>query len=259
MKITIITAVYNSENHIRDAILSVLSQNYPNIEYIIVDGGSTDNTLNVVKEYEDRITKIISEPDKGLYDALNKGIKMATGDYVGFVHSDDMLYDSHVISRVVNFIQTTPCDVFYGDGIFVSPKNIDVVVRNWVGGNYSKNKVRTGWLPLHPTMFIKRKVYMECGLYNVSYKIAGDTDLLIRYLYKENLRVAYLPRYIIKMRMGGLSTSMSGTRDKWAEDIKIYRSHGLSGFCLVGKVLRKVPQFLTQKSLRTYINKLRIR
>lgn len=256
MKVTIITAVYNSMNHIGDAIQSVLSQNYPDIEYIVIDGGSTDGTLSVVKQYEGRISKIISEPDKGLYDALNKGIKLATGDYIGFVHSDDMLFDDYVISRIVNHIKKTRCDVFYGDGIFVSAQNTKMIVRNWIGGKYSKQKVRTGWLPLHPTMYIKRDVYLKHGLYDISYKIAGDTDLLVRYLYKENLSVSYLHKYIIRMRMGGVSTSVGRTKDKWTEDMRIYRSHGLSSFCLVGKVARKIPQFLSFKSISSRLKKL---
>lgn len=243
-------------NHIGDAIQSVLSQNYPDIEYIVIDGGSTDGTLSVVKRYEGKISKIISEPDKGLYDALNKGIKLATGDYIGFVHSDDMLYDNHVISRIVNHIKKTQCDVFYGDGIFVSAHNTNMIVRNWIGGKYSKQKVKTGWLPLHPTMYIKRDVYLKHGLYDISYKIAGDTDLLVRYLYKENLCVSYLHKYIIRMRMGGVSTSVGRTKDKWTEDMRIYRSHGLSSFCLVGKVARKIPQFLSYKSLSSRFKKL---
>lgn len=248
MKITIITAVYNASVHISDAIESVINQDYDDIEYIVVEGASTDNTLDVVKMYEDKITRIISEPDRGLYDALNKGIRVATGDYIGFVHSDDMLYDNHVISKVVQNIKNTGCDIFYGNGIYVSNDDINKVVRNWISGTYCKSKIKRGWLPLHPTMYISRNLYNENGLYNISYKIAGDTDLLIRYLYKHDFKVSYLNDYIIKMRMGGMSTSMRRTIDKWSEDVRVYRSHGLSAFCLIGKVAMKIPQFLSQKS-----------
>jgi len=255
MKITIITAVYNEMVHVRDAIESVISQDYPDIEYIVVEGCSTDDTLNVVKRYEKNISKIISEPDQGLYDALNKGIKAATGDFIGFVHADDMLYDNHVVSTIVQEISKTNCDIFYGDGIYVDNKNINKVVRNWISGSYSKKKVKYGWLPLHPTMYIKRSLYQSNGLYNISYKIAGDTDLLVRYLYKGTFNVAYLNDYIIRMRMGGMSTSIWRTRDKWTEDVRVYRSHGLSGFCLIGKVISKIPQFITQKSFYPYFGK----
>lgn len=241
--------------HVRDAIESVIAQDYHDIEYIVVEGCSTDDTLKVVKKYEDKITRIISEPDKGLYDALNKGINAATGDYIGFVHADDMLYDNCVISRVVDEINKTNCDIFYGDGIYVDNTNIKKVVRNWISGPYSKTKVKYGWLPLHPTMYIKRDLYQSNGLYNISYKIAGDTDLLVRYLYKGSFKIAYLNDYIIRMRMGGMSTSIWRTRDKWVEDVRVYRSHGLSAFCLLGKVMSKIPQFLTQKSFYPYFGK----
>lgn len=247
MKITIITAVYNDANNIDDAIRSVVEQDYADIEYIVIDGGSTDGTLDIVNKHKENISKLVSEPDKGLYDALNKGIQLATGDYIGFVHSDDMLYDEHVISNVVKTIENSNCDVFYGDGLFVSSNNINKVVRNWISGKYSRNKVKFGWLPLHPTMYIKREVYQRCGLYDISYKIAGDTDLLVRYLYRENLTVSYSNSYIIRMRMGGMSTSFLHTRNKWAEDIRVYRSHGLPALCLIGKVLSKIPQFINRK------------
>lgn len=252
MKITIITAVYNGKHRIADAIESVIQQDYPDIEYIVVEGCSTDGTLNVINRYREKIAKIVSEPDKGLYDALNKGIELSTGDYIGFVHADDMLYDTHVISRVVEKINSTNCDIFYGDGIYLDNNDKNKVVRNWVSGKYNKSKIAKGWLPLHPTMYIKREVYMKNGLYDISYKISGDTELLLRYLYNNNLSVAYLHKYIIKMRMGGLSTSVWQTKNKWSEDVRAYHKNGLSAFCLVGKILRKVPQFVTQKSFYSF-------
>lgn len=255
MKISIITAAFNEKTHISEAIESVINQDYENIEYIIVEGNSTDGTLDVINKYSNKITTIISESDRGLYDALNKGILNATGDYIGFVHANDMLYDANIITKIVAEIKKTNCDILYADGIFVSKDNKDGIVRKWIGGQFSKGRIKFGWLPLHPTMYIKRDVYLNHGLYNISYKIAGDTDLLLRYLYKCNFKVVYLNECVIRMRMGGMSTSLVHTINKWSEDIRAYNSIGLSNFSVVGKVLRKIPQFLTQRFFYKFLFK----
>lgn len=252
MKISIITAVYNQNSHIRGAVESVLSQDYPDIEYIVVDGGSTDGTLDILSEYKDRIDKFVSEDDNGLYDALNKGILMATGDYVGFLHSDDMFYDNGVISRVVENIKRTSCDFFYADGIFTPSSNPYVVLRDWISGKFSRAKVKMGWLPLHPTTYIRRSTYLAKDLYDPTYQIAGDTELLIRYLLDKNIKVSYMHDYVVRMRMGGMSTTVWSTRDKWNEDLRAYRSNGLSPFALIGKRVSKLPQVLLNKSFWGY-------
>lgn len=253
MKVSIITAVYNQSSHIRGAIESVLSQDYPDIEYIIVDGESTDGTLDILNEYKDRIDKFISEDDEGLYDALNKGILMATGDYVGFLHSDDLFYDTHVVSRVVEEIKRTNCDIFYADGIFTPSSNPYVVLRNWVSGKFSRTKVKMGWLPLHPTTYIRRSTYLDKDLYDPTYQIAGDTELLIRYLLDKKLKVTYKRDYVVRMRMGGMSTTVWSTRDKWNEDLRAYCSNGLSPLALVGKRISKLPQVICNKSFWGYM------
>lgn len=251
MKVSIITSCYNRESTIRSAIESVLGQDYPNIEYIVVDGASKDNSLQVINEYKDRITKIISEPDHGMYEAINKGIRMATGDIIGLVHSDDFLYSSQTISNIVNRFNETKADFLYGDGLFVNAENTDKVVRNWIGGDYRLWKVRNGWLPLHPTCYIRREVMQKRGLYNESYKIAADSDLLFRYLLGGDLTVAYLNEYIIKMRMGGLSTDKERRKQMWNEDIKMYNSHGMSPtITKIEKMLWKVPQFIKAKLMK---------
>ena len=206
MKVSIITSCYNRETTIRGAIESVLSQDYPNIEYIIIDGASKDNSLKIIKEYKNQITKIISEPDRGMYEAINKGIRMATGDIIGLVHSDDFLYSSQTISHIVQRFMETEADFLYGDGLFVNAEHTDKIVRNWISGKYRLWKVKHGWLPLHPTCYIRKEVLQKRGLYNESYKIAADSDLLFRYLIGGDLTVTYLKEYIVKMRMGGLST-----------------------------------------------------
>ena len=245
MKVSIITTCYNRASTIRGAIESVLAQDYTDIEYIVVDGASKDGTLDVIREYKDRISQIVSEPDHGMYEAINKGIRMATGDVIGLVHSDDFLYDKYTISAIVEEFQKTNADFVYGDGIYVNPTNINRVVRNWIGGSYSRWKVRCGWLPLHPTCYIRRDVMMREGLYDESYKIAADSDLLVKYLYKANLNVVYLKRKIIRMRMGGLSTDSEKRKQMWNEDIRLYTAHGFWALpTKIMKMMWKVPQFI---------------
>ena len=249
MKISIITSCYNREATIRDAIRSVLEQEYPDIEYIIVDGASTDGSVEAIHEaiagHEERV-KFISEPDRGMYEAINKGIRLATGDYIGLVHSDDFLYSPQTVAHIVKRLKETHADFLYADGLFVNAENTDKVVRNWIGGEYRLWKVRHGWLPLHPTCYIRRGVMLNRGLYNESYKIAADSDFLFRYLLGGDLTVTYMPEYIIRMRMGGLSTDSARRKEMWKEDIRMYNSHGMNPtITKIEKMLWKVPQYVT--------------
>lgn len=218
MKVSIITSCYNRAGTIRCAIESVLAQDYPDIEYIIVDGASTDGSTEIIRQYEGRVARIISEPDRGMYEAINKGIRAATGDIVGLMHSDDFFFDNHVVSDIVKRFEKTDADFVYGDGLFVDCNDTNRVVRNWIGGSYHRWKVKCGWLPLHPTCYIRKDVMLREGLYDESYKIAADTDLLVRYLYKSRLKVDYLQRYIVRMRMGGLSTDSEKRKAMWHEE-----------------------------------------
>ncbi len=255
VKVSIITCCYNRAKTISDAIESILNQDYDNIEYIIIDGASTDGTVSKVNYLKEKFDtwkaknsnsdfKFISEPDHGMYEAINKGIRMATGDVIGLVHSDDFLYDEHTISAIVKTFKETEADMVYGNGLYVDYTDTDNIIRNWISGSYSKNKVKNGWLPLHPTCYIKKDAMMSGGLYNEKYKIAADTDLLIRYLYKRGLKVAYLNQYIVRMRMGGLSTDTRGFMSVWNEDIEVLRENGLPPVrTKLLKMARKVPQF----------------
>ena len=245
MKVSIITSCYNRAATIRSAIESVLAQDYNDIEFIVVDGSSTDGSLDIIREYADRISIIISEPDHGMYEAINKGIRVATGEIIGLLHSDDFFYDNGVIGRIVKRIKRTHADFLYGDGLFVNPDNTNKVVRNWIGGGYRLWKVRHGWLPLHPTCYIRRDVMTRLGLYNESYKIAADSDLLVRYLLTGGLTVTYLNEYVVRMRMGGLSTDSAKRKKMWEEDIRVYVSHGLwPTLTKLEKMAWKVPQFV---------------
>ena len=248
MKVSIITSCYNREKTIRGAVESVLAQDYPDIEYIIVDGASKDHSVEAIREaiagHEDKV-KFISEPDHGMYEAINKGIRVATGEIIGLLHSDDFFYDNGVVGRIVERMKRTHADFLYGDGLFVNPDDTNKVVRNWIGGGYRLWKVRHGWLPLHPTCYIRRDVMMRQGLYNESYKIAADSDLLVRYLLTGGLTVTYLNEYIVRMRMGGLSTDSAKRKKMWEEDIRVYVSHGLwPTLTKLEKMAWKVPQFV---------------
>lgn len=261
MRISIITSCFNRQSTIRDAIGSVLSQDYPDIEYIIVDGASTDGSMEVIRDEESRAKsetfaaahprftmRVISEPDHGMYEAVNKGIRAATGDVIGLLHSDDFFYDSHVVSRIAEQMTSTGADFLYGNGLFVSAVNTDKVVRRWIGGTYRLWKVRHGWLPLHPTCYIKRDVIEKRGLYNETYKIAADSDFLFRYLLGGDITVTYLNDYIVKMRMGGLSTDSRRRRQMWHEDIRMYHSHGFNPtITKIEKMMWKLPQFIKAK------------
>ncbi len=251
MKVSIITTCYNRASTIQGAIESELAQDYHDIEYIIVDGLSSDGSMDVINRYKDRVAKIVSERDHGMYEAINKGIRMATGNIIGLVHSDDFLYDSHVISDVVKRFNDTSADFLYGDGVFVNANDTNKPVRNWIGGTYHRWKVACGWLPLHPTCYIKREVMMREGQYDESYKIAADSDLLFRYLYMANLKVIYLKRKIIRMRMGGLSTDSAKRKLMWDEEVRMYRRHGRWGVSTkIMKMMWKVPQFIEAKFLK---------
>ena len=256
MKVSIITTCYNRTETISGAMESVLAQDYPDIEYIVVDGASKDGSMETIRRMMDdgrwkKSFKFISEADHGMYEAINKGIRMATGDIIGLVHSDDFLFDDHVISDVVSQFEASGADFIYGDGVYVNAENIKKPVRNWIGGPYYRWKVACGWLPLHPTCYIRRDVMMREGLYDESYKIAADTDLLVRYLYKARLKVVYMKRKIIRMRMGGLSTDSAKRRMMWDEDIRLYKAHGFWATPVkIMKMMWKVPQFVEARFMR---------
>ncbi|CAC9975281.1 glycosyltransferase family 2 protein [Flavobacterium panici] len=234
MKITIITVCYNRKATIEKAIQSVLSQNYPDIEYIIIDGNSKDGTQEIIESYKDRISKYISEPDKGMYDAINKGFQLATGDVIGLMHSDDEFYDRKAISRIAaRFENDNTIDGVYGDGIYVSNDKEERLIRDRIGGVFSLKRVKKGWLPLHPTVYLKKAVIDKHGLYNLDFKIASDTEFLLRYLYKHKINMSYIDAYIVKMRMGGMSTSLKRAFEVLYEDYKIYKFHGLAAISVV--------------------------
>lgn len=248
MKVSIITTCFNREQTIRDSIESVLSQDYPDIEYIVIDGASTDKSIEIINEYKDKITTFISEPDNGMYEGINKGIRQATGDIIGLLHSDDVFYAADTISHIVKRFKETNSELVYGDGVFVSPNDLNKVIRRWISGKYNKKRIKLGWLPLHPTVYIRKCCFEQTGFYDESFKISSDSDFLVRILYKYNFRISYINEYIVRMRMGGASTSFKKAKTKWKEDMRMYRNNGFNPFLsLPLKIMSKIPQFIFAK------------
>lgn len=248
MKVSIITATYNSQNCIAHCIESVLFQDYNNIEHIIVDGVSKDQTLNIIKSYQNnKRSNIIltSEHDKGIYDALNKGISKATGAIVGFVHSDDMLSTETIISQIVRTFKTFNCDGVYGDLEYVDKHNTDRVIRYWKSRNFTRSLLKRGWMPAHPTLFLKKDVYNTHGVFNLNYTIAADYDFILRVFNDPNRKFAYLPEVITKMRIGGASNrSIKNIALKTKEDFIALKKNKVGGiYSVLIKNVSKLEQF----------------
>lgn len=239
MLITIITICFNRKATIAKAIESVLSQDYKNIEYIVIDGNSTDGTKEIIKSYSDKISTFISEKDKGLYEALNKGLLIATGELIGIMHSDDEFYDNTVVSQIAEAFHKNPnTNGFYGNGIYVTNNEEQHIIRDRICGECNNEKIRSGWLPLHTTLYLKKDVMKKYGYYDLDFKIASDTELLLRYLYFHKIELTYLNAYFVKMRMGGLSTNYSNLFKVLIEDYKIYKKFGLPAYKIV--LLKKI-------------------
>ena len=205
MKVSLITATYNSENFLEECIVSVINQRYKNIEHIIVDGNSTDNTLGIIKKYEPHIAKWTSKSDRGMYDAINKGIAMATGDIIGILNSDDILVAEDVIETIVKTFEENDVDTVYGDLEYVAAADTNKIIRIWKGRPYKRSRFKYGWMPAHPTFYIKKSLVEKYGFYENHYYTAADYEFMARYLYKNNVSSVYLPMLIVKMRMGGQS------------------------------------------------------
>lgn len=246
MKISVVTTSFNREHTIGRALRSVMSQTYADVEHIVVDGASKDGTLAAIKACgSTRIAKMISEPDHGCYEALNKGLRMATGEIIGWLHSDDEYFDTGVLSRVAEVFDRTGCDLVYGDGVFVSAQNPSWMIRDWRSGKFSDQKMRFGWLPLHTTVFVRRSIIERFGGYREYYRVSSDSEWLLRVMYKTGIHIEYLPSHVVRMDYGGLSTTGNLTVLRWREDLGVYANHGISPrLALICKILRKVPQFL---------------
>ena len=227
MKVSIITVCYNSEKYISDSINSVINQSYHNIEHIVIDGSSTDNTIGILNSYKTRIAKIISEPDKGIYDAMNKGIKHASGDIIGILNSDDLYIDNNVLSQVVEHFRRSSCDILFADLYYVNKDNTDLILRKWVTKGFVPGSFKKGWHPPHPTFFVSKKVYDAYGLFDLQYKLAADFELMLRFLEKYHVKNFYFPKALVKMRIGGATNK--SLKNIFNQNIECYRAFKNNG------------------------------
>ncbi len=245
MKISLITVTYNCEDTLEDTLKSVKEQKCAELEYIVIDGGSTDKTVDIIKKYDDIISFWSSSPDEGIYDAMNRGLKKATGDYVGFLHADDMFFSVNTLKEIMSALREQSADVLYGDLVYVNSVHTDKVIRKWRSCEFYPELLGKGWMPPHPTMYIKHDIILKTGYFNTSYKIAADYDYILRLFSQNSVNFLYLPLVIVKMRMGGASNkSISNIILKSKEDIRALRSNRVGGIItLIRKNISKLPQF----------------
>ena len=244
LKVSIITMAYNAEKSIEDTIQSVIGQAYENIEYIIIDGRSTDNTLKICNTHKESIHTILSEKDKGIYDAMNKGGTLATGGIIGMLNADDFYMDSNVISKVVAKFSKGNCDGLYANLVYVDGDDTSKITRTWISGDYKENSFLKGWMPPHPTFFVKQGCYKKYGDYSLDLKSAADYELMLRMIHKHKIKLSYLHEVTVKIRVGGVCNSslknrMNANKEAWRmNDLKPEL------FTLIRKSLSMVFQFL---------------
>lgn len=250
MKISIITIVYNRVHCISDCIESVLNQTHDNIEYLVIDGGSSDGTQHEIEKYKERIDYYSSEIDEGIYHALNKGIKNTTGDVIGILHSDDFFFHKDTIKNIANAFDSSHADLVYAKGLFVDKENPARIKRIYPSGIFRKRFLPFGWIPLHTTIFVRREIFEKYGLYNPEYAIASDYDISLRWFKNDQIKKLFLNEWVVKMRLGGLSTSVKLQIKKSREDLRIIKQYNLNGiFTLACKIGRKIPQYIIPQVL----------
>lgn len=242
MKVSIITVVYNGENYIRDCIDSILAQDYPQIELIVIDGASTDSTVQIIQSYQNKIHHFISEKDKGMYDALNKGIKLATGDIVGALNADDTLASQTILIEIVAFFKQTKADGVYGNLNYVNAKNPAQIVRKWRTKQHVSKDFSVGWMPAHPTLYLKKELFNMYGDYSLNYGTAGDYELMLRFLYKFKIKALFFNKLIVNMRTGGVSNS--SLKQRYLAFVNDYNAakHNTISFPLMAIMLKKVSK-----------------
>lgn len=247
LNISVITVVLNNCAFIKDAIESVLNQEAANIEYIIIDGGSKDGSIDIINSYKDQVSVIVSEPDRGIYDAMNKGLALASGDIVGFLNADDFYADSTVLKKVEQAFGQHQCDALYADLDYVSRSDKGNVIRKWRSGTFYKKRFKQGWMPPHPTFFVKRECYQRFGGFKDGLGTAADYELMLRFLFVHSLKVFYLPEVIIKMRVGGQSNrSFKSRLLANVQDRKAWAVNNIKPrwYTLLLKPLSKIVQYL---------------
>lgn len=244
-KISLITVCYNAEQTIDTCIQSVIKQDFKNLEYIIIDGNSTDNTVKIIQAYQQHVTHFISEPDKGIYDAMNKGIALATGDIVGVLNADDYFADDTILNLVANSFKKRNAEILYGDLDYVN--DAGKVIRKWRSGDFERRNLDFGWMPPHPTFYCKRHLFKDFGTYSLDYGTAADYELMIRFLYANRIPAFYLQKVIVKMKTGGKSNqSLTNRLKATVNDFKAMRTNHilLPLLAIILKPVRKITQYL---------------
>jgi glycosyltransferase involved in cell wall biosynthesis len=252
LKISVITVCRNSENTIGQTLISVKSQTYREIEHIVIDGRSNDNTLAVVHKVGKHVAHVISERDKGIYDAMNKGLALATGDVIGFLNSDDIFANAEVVARIAETMKNPSIDACYGDLIYVDQSDMSKVVRYWKSGEFNCGDFFRGWVPAHPTFYARRKVYQEFGGFDLNINLAADFDILLRFFEVHKISVEYIPEILIKMRLGGATNASWNSIYRQNREIaEIFKKYGFSiGWKLfINRFIRRITQFLRRPSI----------
>lgn len=250
MKISVITVVLNRVDTMRTTIESVINQSYKDIEYIVIDGGSTDGTLEIINSYKNKIDVIVSEKDNGIYDAMNKGLSFATGDIIGFLNSDEYYANSTVLEKVAEKFRNNDIDALFGDIVFINANN--KIIRYWRPGKFKRFKIKLGWMPPHATFFVKRSVFQKYGGFDSSYNISADYELAVRLLWKYNIPVSYIPEVLVTGRIGGATNkNIKSIIYSSLEVYRVLRSHKIGGIlALLIRILFKIPQFIKGWLLR---------
>jgi glycosyltransferase involved in cell wall biosynthesis len=251
LKISIITVCYNSAGTLQDTLASVREQSYPQIEHIVVDGASTDGSVDVIRNKGSRVTTFVSEPDRGIYDAMNKGIQLATGDVVGFLNSDDVFANDDVVSRIAQTMRDPSIDACYGDLVYVSQEDTNKVVRYWKSRKYKHGLFNRGWVPAHPTFYARRDVYLKYGGFDLGMRLAADFDILLRFFVAHKITSAYIPEVLVRMRLGGATNGSLGNVLRQNREIsrafhKYSLDVGLKPFAF--KLISRVSQFVRKPS-----------
>jgi glycosyltransferase involved in cell wall biosynthesis len=245
LKVSIVTVCYNAAATIRKCIGSVISQDYPHLEYLIIDGASTDGTLQIINEYGEHMAKVVSEPDRGIYDAMNKGIAQATGDVVGILNADDFLVTSQAISKVAEAFVQSGADIVYGNLNYVNPQ--EKIIRRWRSGSYNAGAFGWGWMPPHPVFYARRSLFERLGNYRLDYGSAADYELMLRFIHRHPLQVYYLDMTLVHMLTGGASNKSLAARVKaYRYDYLAMQQNGIRFpyLTILFKPLRKIPQYL---------------
>ena len=242
MKISLITVVFNGEKYLEESILSVLAQDYPDLEYIVVDGASTDGSLDIIRKYSAQITHFISEKDRGMYDALNKGIALSTGEIIGILNADDMLASPDVLSAVAEMFRVWQSDALYGHLNYVDPAQPEKIIRRWRARPFKPRDMARGWMPAHPTFYAKRPLFNQYGNYSLNFGSAADYELMLRFLYKNRIKTVFLDKLMVNMRVGGMSNaSLKQRYHAFLNDYKALRHNGVP-FSIVALFLKKVSK-----------------